>query len=89
MFFRRLHEDEPTLSCGADHYDMHTSTRLIGDDTFYLPPVCLKYRALRLRQIEKYGKEQLIGRKQHSGLDLVVIKIVSIPRHLIASSFDF
>ena len=46
MFSRRLHEDEPTLSCGADHYDMHTSTGLIGDDTFYPPPVCLKCGAV-------------------------------------------
>ena len=45
VFLRGLHEDEPTLSCGADHYDMHTSTRLIADDTFYLAPVCLKYGA--------------------------------------------
>ena len=83
MFFSRLHEDVPTLSCGADHYDMHTSTRLIGDDTFYLPPVCLKYPALYhfVSGKERNITEQHIGGKQNSGLDLVNIKIVSIPRH--------
>ena len=49
MFLRGLDEDEPTLSCGADHYDMHTSTRLIADDTFYPTPVCLKCGAVAFR----------------------------------------
>ena len=41
-----MHEDGSTLSCVADHYDMHTSTGVIGDDTFWTAPVCAEHGTL-------------------------------------------
>ena len=46
MFWRPVHEDGSTLSCVADHYDMHTSTGVIGDDTFWTAPVCAEHGTL-------------------------------------------
>ena len=65
-FLRRLHEDEPTLSCGADHYDMHTSTRLIGDDTFYPAAGLLEIRSCSISGRESMREEE-IGRTPVEG----------------------
>ena len=56
MFWRPVHEDGSTLSCVADHYDMHTSTGVIGDDTFWLAPVCAEHGTLAALNPGERGK---------------------------------
>ena len=73
MFLRGLDEDERTLSCGADHYDMHTSTRLIADDTFYLATVCLKRECIAF----------------HPSLDLEIWHYTSTHIHIGEMPFEF